>query len=84
MYEYTDYNKIVSQQVNFLKDLMNGYNVYKNISKRKGKSDYKAGDLYLELLGNLNKTVDSILYSKTFTDEYKEIYLQAKILFNLR
>ena len=64
---------------------MNGYNVYKNIVKLKGESDYKAESLYLALLGNLNKSFDDILYLKTFTDEYnKEIYLQVKILFDLR
>ena len=64
---------------------MNGFSVYKNISKPKNEPDYKAGYLYLKLLGNPNKTVDDILFLKTSTDEYKnEVYLQASILFDLR
>ena len=83
--KYIKHNEIVSQQENFLKVLMNGFSVYKNISKPKNEPDYKAGYLYLKLLGNPNKTVDDILFLKTSTDEYKnEIYLQASILFDLR
>ena len=72
------------QQVEFLKDLMNGFVVYKKIKKPKKGLNYKAEDFYLILLGNSNKTVDDI-FLKTPTDEQnKEIYPQAKILFNLR
>ena len=81
----TDRNKIISQQVNFLKDLMNGFNVYKNIMKPKGESDYKAENLYKKLLGAPNKNVDEILFLKSSMDQYKkEFYLKAKMLFDLR
>ena len=83
--EYTNFNDIISQQIKFLEDLINNFKVYKNISKLKNKSNYEAGDLYLKLLGNPNKNVDEILFLRTLTDQYnKEIYLQVKILFNLR
>ena len=63
---------------------MNGFEVYKIIKKPKIELNYKAEDLYLLLLGNLNKTVNDI-FLNTPTDKHKkEIYLQAKILFNLR
>ena len=80
---YTSSNDIISQQVNFLIDLMNGFNVYKNITKLKNKSDHKARDLYLKLLGNLHNNVGDILFNKS-RDERREIYSQAKILFHLR
>ena len=71
-------------QVGFLKDLMNGFKVYKKFKKSKKKLDYKAEDLCLFLLTNQNKTVDDI-FSNTPTEKHnKGIYLQAKILFNLR
>ena len=84
MFEYTDYNEIVSQQVNFLKDLMNGFGVYKNIVKPKNESDYKTGVVYLKLLGNPNKTVDDIRFSESKNKPNKDIYFQAKTLFDLR
>ena len=63
---------------------MNGFEVYKIIKKSKNGSDYKAENLYLKLLGNPKKTVNDIFLNKP-TDKYsKEIYLQAKILCNLR
>ena len=43
---------------------MNGFNVYRNISKPKGESDYKAENLYKKLLGAPNKNVDEILFLK--------------------
>ena len=58
---------------------MNGFEVYK-----KYKADYKTKDLYLILLRNSNKTVYDILFKKPTNKHNKEIYLQAKILFNLR
>ena len=58
--------------------------VYKNVSKPKNESDYKAGSLYLKLLGNPNKNVDNILFSKSRDEHDKTIYLQAKTLFDLR
>ena len=36
------------------------------------------------MLGNPRNTVDDILFLKISTDEYRDIYLQAKTLFNLR
>ena len=72
------------REVEFLKDLMNGFEVYKKIKKPKNESDYKAEDLYLKLLGNPNNTVDDISLKEP-TDKYnREIYLQGRILFNLR
>ena len=50
-----------SQQIKFLKVLMNGFNIYKTIKKRKNESNYEAEDLYLKLLGNLNRTANDIL-----------------------
>ena len=73
-----------SQQVEFLKDLMNGFKVYKKINKPKNELNNKAKDLYLILLGNSNKTANDI-FLKTSTGKYnQEIYFQAWILFNLR
>ena len=46
--------------------------------------DHKPEHLYLKVLGNPRNTVDDILFLKTSTDEYRDIYLQAKTLFNLR
>ena len=53
-------DKVKLQQVEFLKDLMNGFEVYKTIKKPKNELNYKAEDLYLILLGNPNKTVNNI------------------------
>ena len=78
-------SEVELQQVEFLKDLMNGFKVYKTIKKPKKELSYKAEDhLYLILLGNPNKTVNNIFWN-TLTDKHnKEIYSQALILFNLR
>ena len=63
----------------FLDNLMNGFNVYKEIKRANS-----ATDLYLYLSGNLNRTVYD-LFLKTPRDKYnKEIYLQAQKLFSLR
>ena len=75
---------IKSQQVKFLKDLLNGFSVYKNISKPKKKLNYEARDLYLKLLGAPNKNIDEILISPPRDENNKEIYIQEKILFHLR
>ena len=82
--EYSNLNYIKPQQVNFLQDLMNGFEAYKNITKPKSESDYKAGTLYLKLLTNANKTVDDVLFLKPLDQYNKEIYLQAKTLFDSR
>ena len=72
------------QQIKFLEDLMNRSEVYRNITKPENESDYKARDLYLKLFGNPNNTVNDILFLRNPADEYnKEIYLQAKKLFDL-
>ena len=84
MLNYADFNDIKLQQVKILKDLMNGFDVYKKIKKPKNESNYKAKDLYLILSRNPNKTVNDIFLKKP-TDKYnKEMYLQTKILLNLR
>ena len=77
-------NDVKLQQTNFLKDLMNGFEVYKTIKKPKNELNYKAEDLYLILLGNLNKTVHDIFLKKPKDKNNKEIFLQARILFDLR
>ena len=61
--KYSNINDIKSQRVNFLRDLMNGFSVYKNISKTKKGVNYKAEDFYLKLLGAPNKTVNDMLIS---------------------
>ena len=77
-------DKVRSQQVEFLKDFMNGFQVYKKFGKSKKKLDYKDEKLHLILLGNPNKTVNNI-FLNTPTDKHNiEIYLQAQMLFNLR
>ena len=75
LFDYTNSNGIKSEQINFLKDLMYGVDLYKNITKPKNKSDHEAEDLYPKLLENPLKNVD---------EHNKEIYLQAKNLFTLR
>ena len=76
--------KVKLQQAEFLKDLMNGFEVWKTIKKPKNELNYKAKDFYLILLGNLNKTVNDIFLNTPADKHNKEIYLQAQILFNLR
>ena len=84
LFKNTNLDDVKSQQVVFLKDLMNGFNIYKTIKTPKNELNYKVKDLSLILLGNLNKTVYDIFLNKP-TDRYNEkIYLQAKILFHLR
>ena len=46
------------KQAEFLKDLMNRFEVYKTVKKRKKELLCKAEDLYLLLLGNKSKTVN--------------------------
>ena len=80
----TNRNKIKSQQVNFLKDLINGFSVYPSILKSKKQSDYKVKDLYLILLGKPSENVDNILISLPRDKNNKEIYTHAKILLAFR
>ena len=63
---------------------MNGFSVYRNISKPKKKSNHGTEDLYLMLLGNPKKTVDDILISEPRDTRNKETYKQAIELFRLR
>ena len=81
--KYSNINHIKSQRVNFLRDLMNGFSVYKNISKPKKKLNHEAKDVYLTLLRNPNKTVNDILISPPGDKDNKEIYSQTKMLFDL-
>ena len=63
---------------------MNGIEVYKKFKKSKKKLDYKAEDLYLLLLVNQNRTVNNVFLNTPKDKHNKEIYVHAKILFNLR
>ena len=72
------------QQISFLEDLMNGYEVYKNIEKTEKGVNYKAEDLYLKLFGNPNKTVDDIPFKNSKDEHNKDVCSQARILFKLR
>ena len=63
-YNKIDLDDFKLQQVEFLKDLMNGFEVYKTIQKSKNELNYEAKDLYLILLGNPNKTVNDIFLNK--------------------
>ena len=60
LFKNINLNNVKLQQINFLKDLINGFEVYKKIKKPKNELNYKAEDLYLILLGNSNKTVNDI------------------------
>ena len=84
LFKNINLDDVKSQKIKFLKDLMNGFNVYKKIKKPKNELNYKAEDLYLLLLGNPNKTVNGIFLNKPKDKNNKEIYLQAQILFDLR
>ena len=77
-------DKFKSKQTKFLKDLMNGFEVYKTIKKPKNELDYEAKDLYLKLLGNPDKSVNNIFLNKPKDKNNEEIYLQVRILFDLR
>ena len=81
LFDKMNLDKVKLQQAEFLKGLMNGFEVYKTIKKPKKESNYKAGDLCLLLLGNKNKTVNNIFLNTHKNTHNKEIYLQAKILF---
>ena len=59
------------QQLEFLKDLMTGFEVYKTIKKSKKELNYKAEDLYLLLLGNKSKTINNIFFD-TPTDKHNK------------
>ena len=59
--ENTTLDKVRSLQVRFLDDLMNGFNVYKQI-----KQANSATDLYLYLLGNLRRTVYDLIFKHPY------------------
>ena len=84
MLNHKSSDKVNVQQVEFLKDLMNGFEVYKIIKKPKNESNYKAEDLYLLLLGNPNKTVNDLFLNTPKGNHNIKIYLQVKKLFNSR
>ena len=79
-------HEIKLQQINFLRYLINtgGFGVYPNISESKKKSKHKAENIHLLLLGNPNKNFNDMLYLKAPTDQYNAVYLQARLLFDLR
>ena len=68
MLNHKSLNKIKLQQVEFLKDLMNGFKVYEKFKKPK---EYNAGDLYLLLLRNQKYTVYDI-FLNTPTDKHNK------------
>ena len=64
---------------------MKRFRVRKKIKKLKNESEYNnAKVLYSILLGNSNKTADDVFLKNTTNENNKKIYLQTKILFNLR
>ena len=63
---------------------MNWFKVYKTIKISERELNYKVEDLYLILLENKNKTVNDILSNKPTDKHNKEIYSQAKMLFDLK
>ena len=56
--ENVNLDDVKLKQVEFLKDLVNGFEVYKTVKKRKKELLYKAEDLYLLFLRNKSKTVN--------------------------
>ena len=72
-------DNIKSEQIKFLRDLINGYKVHKRFERF-----VRVESLYLKLHANVDRTVHDI-FLKNPTDKYnKKIYLQAKMLFDLR
>ena len=78
--EYIDRDEIISQQINFLKDLTNGYDIYVNILDKLKKSNNKIRDLYLMVLTKPDEGVDHVLsFIKDSINQHDEkIYLIAK------
>ena len=60
---------------------MNGFNVYKNISKPKKKLNHEAEDLYLMLLGNPTKIFDDVLSLKLLINTTKKFTHRQKCCF---
>ena len=79
--KHSNINDIKSQEVNFLRDLMNGFNVYKNISKPKKKLNHEAEDLYLMLLENPSKSFDDVLSLKLLINTTKKFTHRQKCCF---
>ena len=84
--EHIDRDEIISQQINFLKDLTNGFDIYVNILHKLKKSNYRIRDLYLMVLTKPDVGVDRVLsFIKDSINQHdKKIYLIAKTLFDLR
>ena len=81
MLDHKSSYKVKLQQIKFLKDLINKFEVYKKFKKPK---EYNAGHLYLLLLRNQKYTVNDIFLKTPTNKQNKQIYLQAQILFNLK
>ena len=81
MLDHKSSYKVKLQQIKFLKDLINEFEVYKKFKKPK---EYNAGDLYLLMLRNQNYTVNDIFLKTPTNKQNKQIYLEAQILFNLK
>ena len=71
-------DKFKLQKVDFLKDLMNGFEICKIIKKPKNGLNYKAKYLYLILLGNPNKTVNNIFLDTPKDNHHKKNLLTGK------
>ena len=71
--QFKNVSEIRSEQVEFLKDLMNGFNFYKRIKRPKRELNYKDEDLYQLLMGNKNKTVNDIFLQTSKDKDDEEI-----------
>ena len=70
-------DNIKSEQIKFIRDLINGYKVHKRFERF-----VRVESLYLKLHANVDRTAHDI-FLKNPTDKYnKNIYLQAKMLFD--
>ena len=78
--EHIDRDEIISQQINFLKDLTNGFDIYVNILHKLKKSNYRIRDLYLIVLTKPDVGVDRVLsFIKDSINQHdKKIYLNSK------
>ena len=69
-----NFDDVKLQRVEFLKNLMNGFKVYK---KFKNSKKHNARDLYLFFLSNQNNCVNDIFLNTSTVNHNKEIYLQV-------
>ena len=81
LFDSINLDNFKSQQIKFLKDLMNEFEAYKKFKKSK---EYDAGGLYLLLLRNQKYTVNDIFLNNLTGKYNRKIYLLVKILFDLR